>query len=63
MEVFKDIPNYEGLYQVSNLGNIKSLNYRRTGKSRILKLTENSCGYLKVCLSKINLRRLLLYIS
>jgi hypothetical protein len=52
MEVFKDIPNYEGLYQVSNLGNIKSLNYRRTGKSRILKLTENSCGYLKVCLSK-----------
>ena len=25
MEVFKDIPNYEGLYQVSNLGNVKSL--------------------------------------
>jgi len=24
-EVFKDITNYEGLYQVSNLGNIKSL--------------------------------------
>ena len=24
MEVFKDIPNYEGLYQVSNLGNVIS---------------------------------------
>lgn len=24
-EVFKDIPDYEGLYQVSNLGNVKSL--------------------------------------
>lgn len=25
MEMWKDIPDYEGLYQVSNLGNIKSL--------------------------------------
>ena len=24
-EIWKDIPNYEGLYQVSNLGNVKSL--------------------------------------
>lgn len=24
-EIFKDIPNYEGLYQVSNLGRVKSL--------------------------------------
>ena len=30
MEIWKDIPNYEGLYQVSNLGDIKSLyNYRK----------------------------------
>ncbi len=25
IEVWKDIPNYEGFYQASNLGNIKSL--------------------------------------
>ena len=25
MEIWKDIPNYEGVYQVSNLGNVKSL--------------------------------------
>jgi hypothetical protein len=26
-EIWKDIPSYEGLYQASNLGNIKSLRY------------------------------------
>ena len=31
IEVWKDIPEYEGLYQVSNLGNVRSLNYRRKG--------------------------------
>lgn len=25
LEIWKDIPNYEGLYQASNLGSIKSL--------------------------------------
>ena len=29
VEVWKDIPNYEGLYQVSNLGNVRSLNYKK----------------------------------
>lgn len=24
-EIWKDIPNYEGLYQISNLGNIKTI--------------------------------------
>ena len=31
-EVWKDVVGYEGLYQVSSLGNVRSLNYRRTGK-------------------------------
>ena len=31
IEVWKDIPEYEGLYQVSNLGNVRSLNYNRSG--------------------------------
>jgi hypothetical protein len=33
-EIFKDIPNYEGIYQVSNLGNVKSLKF---GKEKIIK--------------------------
>jgi hypothetical protein len=24
-EIFKDVPNYEGIYKVSNLGNVKNL--------------------------------------
>lgn len=37
-EVWKDIPNYEGLYQVSNLGNVKSLPKEWiTGKNLIRK--------------------------
>ena len=51
-EVFKDIPNYEGLYQVSNLGNVKSLNYRRTKKEDILSLRVNQSGYYIVSLYK-----------
>ena len=52
MEIWKDIPEYEGYYKVSNLGNIKSLNYRRTGKEQLLKLSKESNGYLQVGLFK-----------
>lgn len=51
-EIWKDIKGYEGLYQVSNLGNIKSLNYNKTGKEKILKPTKQSCNYLRITLSK-----------
>lgn len=50
MEEWKTIKNYEGLYEVSNLGRIKSLNYRRTGIEKILKGRLNNVGYLKVTL-------------
>lgn len=49
-EIWKDIKDYEGLYQISNLGNVKSLNYRRTGVEKILKLTRNGRGYFYVSL-------------
>lgn len=35
IEVWKNIPDFDN-YQVSNLGNIRSLNYRRTGKTKVL---------------------------
>ena len=34
-EEFRDIPGYEGLYQVSNLGNVKSVKTGRLRKSKI----------------------------
>ena len=43
---------YEGLYKVSNLGRILSLNYRNTGKAELMNPFETPNGYLKVTLSK-----------
>ena len=52
MEIYKDIQGYEGLYKISNKGNVKSLGNDRTRKERILKPTKNHKGYLQVCLCK-----------
>lgn len=51
-EVWKDIYGYEGLYQVSNLGRVKSLIKHNGTNERILKPRMNNCGYLEVCLCK-----------
>ena len=51
-EIWKDIVGYEGLYQISNLGRVKSLNYSRTGKENILSPGLNSGGYYTVSLFK-----------
>ena len=54
IEVWKDIKNYKNTYQVSNLGNIKSLNrlHGTSGKiikkEKILKPTKNKNGYYSV---------------
>lgn len=55
-EVWRDIKGYEGIYQVSNLGRVKSLkrysvNNTNT-KDRILKPSLNRKGYLRISLSK-----------
>ena len=51
MEEWRDIKGYEGLYQVSNLGRVKSLGNNKTRKEKILK-PETINGYLRVCLFK-----------
>ena len=51
-EQWRDIKDYEGLYQVSNEGRVKSLNYRQTKQEKILKAFGNNHGYLMVALSK-----------
>lgn len=55
MEEWRDIPGYEGLYQVSNVGKIKaisSLTVKRFGGEYIKPLKRDKDGYLKVWLSK-----------
>lgn len=55
IEIWKDIKGYEGLYQVSNLGRVKSLLFRNniTAKKRetplIMKFTKRS-GYYNIVL-------------
>lgn len=50
-EIWKDIEGYEGKYQVSNFGNIKSLNYKLSGKEKIMKLGKEH-GYPVIQLFK-----------
>lgn len=59
-EIWKDISGYENIYQISNLGRVKSLTRlvnnthksKRLVKERLLKQTICKAGYLKVELSK-----------
>lgn len=61
-EIWKDVVGYEGLYQVSNLGRIKSVERIIVGKngvtipvkSKIKKPFDNGRGYLSVMLYKGN---------
>lgn len=48
-EIWKDIPEYEGLYQVSNMGRVKSLHF---GKEKIMKQSKDKQGYCHIGLSK-----------
>ena len=51
MEIWHDIEGYEGLYQISNKGRVKSL-YK--GSERILKPLDNGREYLRAHLTKEN---------
>ena len=52
IEEWRDIKGYEGLYQVSNTGKVRSLNYHLTGKTKILRPAKSKKGYLQLHLSK-----------
>lgn len=64
-EVFKDVFNYEGLYQISNYGRVKSLErksifycglrkeyLKRRVKEKFLSFNKSNNGYIQVCLTK-----------
>ena len=51
-EIWKPIKGYEGLYEISNWGRVKSLNYRKSGKAELMIPVDNGNGYLFVNLWK-----------
>ena len=48
-EIWKPIPNFTR-YEASSFGNLRSLNYKNSGKTIILKPTISSDGYIKTML-------------
>ena len=46
------VKGYEGLYEVSDMGRVRSVNYKGTGKTQILHQTQNKSGYMHVPLCK-----------
>lgn len=59
MEIWKDISEYNGLYQISTFGNVKSLSKQRSEsqkhiitKEKILKPSISKQGYSRVVLTK-----------
>lgn len=52
MEEWKDIKGYEGLYQVSTMGRVRSFHEYGGIKQRILRLKKCKSGYVSVALAK-----------
>lgn len=53
-EIWKPVVGYEGYYEVSNMGRVRSSRFN----NRIMKLTEHKDGYLTVMFSVKNKRKL-----
>ena len=51
-ERWKDIQGYEGFYKISDLGNIKKLNFGRSKIVKNMKPYKDKRGYLNVVLNK-----------
>lgn len=63
-EIWRDVPNYEGLYQVSDQGNFKSMdrvvkrgNHKMLVKSQVIKPQMHSTGYYFVMPCKLGKKK------
>ena len=64
MKIWKNVKGYEGLYQVSHKGDVKSLdrvydlgNRKCLYRGKMMQATDNGSGYLRIKLSKNNKSR------
>ena len=56
-EIWKDIKGFDGLYQISNLGNVKSLKRKYRKNEIFIKKHKDKNGYTFVALSKNNISK------
>lgn len=52
MEIWKPIEGTEGIYEVSNTGKVRNINYRGCGYTRYLKISTNDWGYNYVIIKR-----------
>jgi hypothetical protein len=57
MEIWKEVPGYEDLYEVSSLGRVKSLSNNGDKKEKIRVLRLDIHGYLSINLSNKKIKR------
>lgn len=50
MENWKEIPGYDGKYEVSTYGNVRCVNYRNSGLSKIMKMHLTKHNYYMITL-------------
>ena len=56
-EIWKDVVGYEGLYQVSNFGEVRSLNYLHKRCICVMKQKKLRTGYMAIELHKDKIRK------
>lgn len=57
MENWKDIKGYEGLYQVSDMGRVRSIVKTKSFRQRVLAQSKDKDGYLQVSLRSSSIKR------
>lgn len=58
-EIWLPVVGFEGLYEVSSYGRVKSLNYRRTKQEKIIKQEKDRYGYLIINICKNGKRKII----
>lgn len=56
-EEWRSVRGYKGLYEVSNWGRVRSLNYRHTSETKIIMTVKHKSGYMIVLLYKNGKRK------
>ena len=50
MEKWKEIPGYDGKYEISTLGNVRCINYKKTGVCKVMKMQLSKHNYYMITL-------------